>query len=217
MTRTKICGITRREDAVAAVEAGAHALGFIFVQSSPRYIAPDRASAIIRALPPYVSTVGVFVNASRGQILTAIQVSRVSAIQLHGEETPDQVVGFPCNVTKAFRVKEHFDPAVMEHYDVSACLLDAYSPMAYGGTGQTFDWELARKAAGARPVILSGGLTPENVGQAIRTARPFAVDVASGVELSPGVKDAVKIREFVAAVRAEDDRLATQLFGTSGT
>jgi phosphoribosylanthranilate isomerase len=210
VTRVKICGITRKEDALEAVAAGAHALGFIFVHSSPRYITPDRASSIIRLLPPYVSTVGVFVNASRGQILTAMQVSRVSSLQLHGEETPEQVVGFPCSVTKAFRVTEKFDPAVMEDYDVSACLLDAYSPAAHGGTGTTFDWDVARNAAGTRPLILSGGLTAENVGEAIHMAHPYAVDVASGVEQSPGVKDVRKIHAFVAAVREADERLAAE-------
>jgi len=208
VTRVKMCGITRTEDALVAVAEGAHALGFIFVQSSPRYITPDRASAIIRSLPPYVSTVGVFVNASRGQILTAMQVSRVSAIQLHGDETPDQVLGFPCSVTKAFRVTEKFDPALMEDYDVAAFLLDAYSPLAYGGTGRTFDWDVARQAAGVRPVILSGGLTAENVGEAIHVANPYAVDVASGIELSPGVKDPSKVRMFMEAVRLADDRRA---------
>jgi len=210
VTRVKICGITRLDDALASLEAGAHALGFIFVQSSPRYITPDRASSIIRALPPYVSTVGVFVNASRGQILTAIKVSRVSAIQLHGDESPDQMSGYPCSVTKAFRVKEGFDPSIMEAYDVSAYLMDAYSPLAYGGSGMTFDWGIARALAGSRPLILSGGLTPENVGAAIRVAHPYAVDVASGVEQSPGVKDEGKIRAFIAAVRSADERDAQE-------
>jgi len=203
VTRVKICGITRKEDSLAAVAEGAHALGFIFVQSSPRYITPDRASAIIRGLPPYVSTIGVFVNASRGQILAAMQVSRVSSIQLHGDETPEQVLGFPCSVTKAFRVTEKFDPACMKDYDVAAFLLDAYSPLTYGGTGKTIDWDVARKAAGVRPVILSGGLTAENVAEAIKVVQPWAVDVSSGVEAEPGKKDPAKVEAFIRNAHGE--------------
>ena len=205
MVRVKICGITRMEDALSAADAGVSAVGFIFVPSSPRVIAPETARTIIRSLPPFVTPVGVFVNASRGEILKTLETTGIQCLQLHGEETPADVEGYPLPVYKAFRVGPGFDPGLLGDFRIQACLLDAFVKSAHGGTGQTFDWGVAVRAKRYTRVILSGGITPDNVGAAIRRVRPYAVDVSSGVETAPGIKDRAKIIRLVEAVRASED------------
>ncbi len=202
MVRVKICGITRGEDALCAVEEGASAIGFIFVPGSPRMVTPDAARAVIRTLPPYVTAVGVFVNAARSRIMQMLEQSGIQCLQLHGDESPEDTLGYPVPVYKGFRVGRDFDPSVLARFPVQACLLDSYAHGTFGGTGKPFDWNTALQAKKYGRVILSGGLTPENVGDAIRRVEPYAVDVSSGVEASPGIKDRASIRRLMAAVRA---------------
>ncbi len=199
--RVKVCGITRYDDALCAVDAGADALGFIFVRSSKRYIAPDAAARITAALPRDVLPVGVFVDAPHTGLREVIRLSGIRAVQLHGDETPSDCIGLPVQVIKAHRVRPGFDPAVLGQYPVDAHLLDAYVDGLHGGTGQVFDWSIAGTAARTARVILSGGLTPGNIASAIAQACPMAVDVSSGVELAPGIKDHAKVRQFVQNAR----------------
>ncbi|MCA1564819.1 MAG: phosphoribosylanthranilate isomerase [Acidobacteria bacterium] len=205
MVKVKVCGITNRVDALAAVEAGADALGFNFYARSPRYIAPGDARRIIAGLPPGVLCVGVFVNEdSAATVARMAEDSGVSAVQLHGDESPEYCAAMGGHeVIKALRVGKDFAPEEAAAYPAQSILLDAYDPRARGGTGETFDWTLARRT---REVVaqlyLAGGLTPENVAGAIAAVAPYAVDVCSGVELAPGRKDAARVRAFVAAVRA---------------
>jgi phosphoribosylanthranilate isomerase len=199
--RVKICGITRIEDARAAIAAGADALGFVFARESPRFLAPDRAGRIIAELPPFVARVGVFVNSDEATVRRAIQESGVDTLQFHGDETPEFCRRFvPQAVYRAFRVR---GPETLERlaaFPTSAWLLDSYVPGQAGGTGATFNWELAARAVAlGRPVILAGGLTPDNVAAAIRQVQPWGVDVSSGVESGPGIKDGSKVRAFAAA------------------
>ena len=202
MIKVKVCGITNKDDAWAAVELGADALGFMFYRRSPRYVRPERAREIIERLPPFVTTVGVFVNEEKEKVKEIIEVSGVVAVQLHGEESPAYCASFRnVKVIKAFRVSDDFDPERLGDYEVSAYLLDAYQKDAYGGTGKTFSWEMATRAKRYGRIILAGGLTPENVAQAIREVAPYAVDVSSGVEHAPGVKDREKVRRFLARAR----------------
>jgi len=205
-TRIKICGTTNLEDARLAVELGADALGFIFYPASPRAVTVPVATEICRALRPFVDRVGVFVNASAGEIASAQRDCRLTAIQLHGDEPPAFCRQFSVPVIKAIRVHNDASLAAAREYDVDALLLDAYTESQRGGTGRTFDWSLALGATKTLtcPVILSGGLTAENVGQAVRQVGPYAVDVASGVERAPGQKDPGKLERFIAAVRAAD-------------
>ncbi len=201
MTRVKICGLTRVDDALAAVEAGADALGFVFFEKSPRHIKLQAASNICEALPPFVSKVGVFVNELEYTIEKAIGECGLDALQFHGDEPPGFCQKFLPKSIKAFRLRSRGDLAVLSEYDVHAWLLDSFSEKARGGTGEIFDWSLALDAKKlGHPIILSGGLTSENVGEAIGKVRPFAVDVSSGVEISPGIKDHEKMRQFVDAV-----------------
>jgi phosphoribosylanthranilate isomerase len=211
MVRIKICGITRPEDAILACEAGADAIGLVFAKS-PRQVTVRQARQIIGALPPFFPAVGVFVNARPATILRVVVEAGLSAVQLHGDESAD----FPARLGgirtfKALRVRDRtFVEQVRAFCDagVSAILLDAFSPKARGGSGKRFDWDLVVGAldAGAMenvpPLILAGGLTPDNVAAGIRRLRPWGVDVSSGVEESPGVKSAEKIARFVAAARA---------------
>jgi len=202
MTKVKICGITTGDDGLAATELGADALGFVFYRRSPRYVRPERAREIIARLPPFVTTVGVFVTEEKEKLEEAIEVSGVTAVQLHGEESPAYCASFrDVKVIKAFRVSDEFDPERLGDYEVDAYLLDAYRKDAYGGTGKTFSWEMARRAKTYGRIILAGGLTPENVRRAIEAVQPYAVDVSSGVEQSPGVKDREKVRAFLARAR----------------
>lgn len=205
-TRVKICGITRLEDARLAIELGAAALGFNFYPPSPRYIEPSRAAEIIRQLPPFVSSVGVFADESdEARVAAVAREAGVTAIQLRGPKLPPTngaLAGYP--LILAVGVGERLDPEEFGQLKARAFLLDAHDSKLLGGTGKTFDWRLAREAKQYGNIILAGGLTPENVGRAIREVRPFAVDVASGVESAPGVKDAAKLRAFFAAVKDID-------------
>jgi len=200
--KVKICGITNREDAFSAVNAGADALGFVFVESSARYIVPEAAAAIIGDLPPFVTSVGVFMNASRSAILDAVKRSGIRCIQLHGDESPDDAKGYNLPVYKAFRVDETFDPKAITKFHCPAFLFDTYVPGEPGGTGKVFDWRIAVEAKRHGRIILAGGLNPENVVEAVRTVQPYAVDVNSGVEVSPGKKDPKRIKELFDAVRS---------------
>lgn len=194
--RVKICGITTVADALAAADAGADAVGLNFWPGSKRYVPPAAARDIVRALPPFVAAVGVFVNAGRDELLRAADASGVRVLQLHGDEPPELCASLPLPVVKAIRVADARALAALAAYEVSAFLLD--SPSAgFGGSGRAFDWSLAAAAADAARVVLAGGLDPGNVAEAVRTVRPWAVDVASGVERSPGVKDPEKVRRFI--------------------
>ncbi|MHB8652337.1 MAG: phosphoribosylanthranilate isomerase [Terriglobia bacterium] len=208
-TRVKICGITRWEDAQLAVELGASALGFNFYPPSPRFVAPETAKAIILKLPPLVTAVGVFANEIDGAHIAAIaRDAGVTALQLHGPKFPKTdgtLAGF--QIIRAVAVRDGMKVEDLTLSGTSAWLLDAFDSDLLGGTGKTFDWNLARDAKKYATIILAGGLTPENVSQAIRDARPYAVDVASGVESSPGKKDPAKLRAFFAAVANADKTL----------
>lgn len=200
--KVKICGITNYEDAAAAVELGADALGFNFYRRSPRYIEPEAARAIIRRLPPFVAAVGLFVDEGPEEVCRAARAAGVGVLQLHGDETPDycgRLSGWP--LIKALRVGGALDAAGLADYEVQAFLLDARDGALYGGTGKVFDWSLAAAVRGVAPIILAGGLRPDNVAEAIRTARPYGVDVSSGVESSPGRKDRALVGAFIEEVR----------------
>jgi len=208
-TRVKICGITRLEDAQLAVELGASALGFNFFPPSPRYIALDEARRIIAQLPPFVMAVAVFANETDGKRVAAVaREAGADAVQLHGPQFPDTNVEFShFQVIRAIAVRDGSALEDLGRFKASAYLLDAYHPELFGGTGKKFDWKIAGEAKKYGPIILAGGLTPKNVGKAIRVARPFAVDVASGVESAPGKKDPAKLRAFFAAVLKADKAL----------
>jgi len=197
MVRVKICGITNIEDALCAADAGADALGFVFYAKSPRSVTPEQAAEIISALPPFILTVGLFVNAGPDFVNATAEVCKLDRIQLHGEEAPSFCARIARPVIKAFRVKDAASLESMKDYRVAGYLLDAYSPDAHGGTGLTFNWELARIAKRYGRIILAGGLTPDNVRRAIEVTRPYAVDISSGVESSPGRKDPLKVRKFI--------------------
>jgi len=194
----KICGITSVKDAVAAAEAGADAVGFVFAKS-PRRIAPADARRIAASLPRDVEKIGVFVNEKLSVIRKVARQCRLSAVQLHGDESPRDVRALKgLHVLKAFRIDENFDPDVLKRYrSAKAFLFDTKVPGAYGGTGKTFDWKILIRAAVEKPVILSGGLNAKNVARAVKMVRPFAVDVSSGVERGPGKKNIRLVREFI--------------------
>lgn len=197
--RIKICGITNAEDALLAAGLGADALGFIFYTKSRRGVTIPAAAEICRQLPPFVSRVGVFVDESEPVIREAIAACRLTAVQLHGDEPPSFCRRFAVPVIKAVRVRDTASISAAAGYEVDALLLDTYTAASHGGTGQTFDWSLAVRAKSlGRPVILSGGLTADNVAGAIRMVQPYAVDVASGVERAPGRKDAVQLGRFIS-------------------
>lgn len=202
VVRSKICGITRVEDALAAAEAGADAIGLVFYPKSPRAVSVQQARTIIAALPPFVTTVGLFVNASRcelGEILDAVPLDM---LQFHGDERPADCEGYHRPYIKALRVKPGDDVAAqIEPYaNASGILLDTFVAGVPGGTGLAFDWSLVPRHLD-RPIILAGGLTPENVHSAIEQTQPYAVDVSGGVEARHGIKDADKIRAFMRAVK----------------
>lgn len=201
MIKIKICGITNLEDALLAVEAGADALGFVFFSASPRHIFPEQAASIIRHLPPFVQTVGLFVNESPATVNETADRCGLDIIQLHGDEPPEECGAVGRRVIKAFRVKDAASLETMNDYRVAAVLLDAWSPSAHGGTGRTFNWEIAATAAKTGRVILAGGLTPENIVAAIQQVQPYGVDVSSGVESAPGRKDRLKLIEFISKAR----------------
>lgn len=202
IVRSKICGITRAADALVAAEAGADAIGLVFYSKSPRAVSIAQAREIIAALPPFVTTVGLFVNASRCEINETLDAVALDVLQFHGDETPADCEGFHRPWYKALRVRAGNDirAEAARYAGASAVLLDTFVDGVPGGTGEMFDWSLV-PADLPKPLILAGGLTPQNVQQAIERVRPFAVDVSGGVELSKGVKDAARVREFIGQVR----------------
>jgi phosphoribosylanthranilate isomerase len=211
MTRVKFCGVTDPADARRVVELSAWALGMIFWPGSPRACAVEDAEAIGAELHRKLELVGVFVNASLDEVARIADRCRLSMLQLHGDEGPaycrEAARRTGAKVMKAARVHDAAQVRDLQRFHTDYHLLDAYSPRTPGGTGESFDWELARLHPGTPPVVLSGGLTPDNVGKAIEVGRPFAVDVASGTEAAPGRKDPAKLTAFVRAVEAADARL----------
>jgi len=203
MVRVKICGITNLEDAFAAVEYGADALGFVSFKKSPRYISPAKAKAIIKKLPPFISKVGVFVNEDKKTIEKIVAQTGINIIQLHGDEPP-KACSLSRPVVKAIRVKSIENLDLLSKYKdrVTAFLLDTYTTEIFGGTGQIFNWDIAVEAKQFGRIILAGGLTPENIEQAIRWVHPYAVDVSSGVEEEKGKKDHSKMRLFIERAKA---------------
>ena len=197
MVRVKICGMTNYGDARHAVDSGADALGFVFYPESPRYVSPDVARQIIAGLPPFVNCVGLFVNELPARIIETVTHCGLDLIQLHGDETPEQCSFPPHRVIKAVRVAQQGGTVPLPQFPVSALLLDALVPGKFGGTGKVCDWEFAAQLAAQQLIILAGGLTPDNVAAAVREVRPYAVDVSSGVEKSPGEKDPRKVSEFI--------------------
>ena len=206
MTRAKICGITRVEDGLAAARCGADAIGLVFHARSPRNVEPDLAATIARALPPFVSSVALFVNPSAGEVERVTRQVRPNLLQFHGEETPEFCRSFGVPYLKAARVRPGVDLLQFAalYADASGLLLDAWSEGAHGGTGERFDWSLIPPDL-PRPVILAGGLHAGTVADAIRAVRPWAVDVSSGVEVSKGIKDAARIAAFMKEVRNADE------------
>ena len=201
--KVKICGITSAADAQAAVEAGADALGLMFYPGSPRYLPLEKAQEIARLLPPYVIRTGVFADPEPSDVFAAIQLCQLNLLQFHGAESPEFCLQFGLMTMKAFRVQNADSLPPMGAYDTDAFLLDSHVPGKPGGTGETFNWDLALEARKfGKLIFLAGGLTPQNVAAAVRKAQPFGVDVSSGVEQSPGKKDAQKMRDFIAAARA---------------
>ena len=204
-TAVKICGITRVEDALTAAHCGAHAIGLVFYRPSPRYVTPEQAADIVAALPPFVTPVGLFVDADAEEVRDVVSRTRVQMLQFHGAETPEFCARFDLPFLKALRVRRGVDllQYARDFRSAKALLLDAYQEGLHGGTGAVFDWDLIPPAL-PLPVVLSGGLNPDNVADAIRRVRPCAVDVSSGVESSKGLKDASKIEAFVNGVRNGD-------------
>jgi len=201
--KVKICGVTNFEDASAAVDVGADALGFMFYESSPRNVPVKAAADIIRQLPPFVAKVGVFVNAAEETVRRAIAECGIDTLQFHGDETPEFCRRFlPLKIYKAFRMENLESLRALPGYRTDAWLLDSFVAETLGGTGAKFNWDLAVEAKKlGRPIILAGGLTPENVADAVRKVQPYAVDVSSGVESAPGQKDWTKVREFIVAAK----------------
>lgn len=210
--RIKICGITRLQDALSAAEEGVDALGFIFHPLSPRYIEPEAARRIISLLPPFISTVGVFVDKKRSEAEKIIHFCGLDYAQLHGSEPPEYCERLlrrtsPCRIIKAFRIGPGTAAGEFEPYAslVRAFLLDTFDRQLVGGTGRSFDWTIIERLGLTKPFILAGGLSPDNVGDAVRAARPSIIDVNSGVEERPGIKDRRLIRELVRAVRRAEN------------
>ncbi len=205
--RIKICGLTRAEDVAMAVSAGADALGFVFAPGSPRRLTPTEAALLVRDIPPLVTGIGLFVNAPAEEVDETLRITGLRTVQFHGEESPDYCAQFRGRVTviKAFRIRDRKSLDGLPAYNdtTDGWLLDAYSPDAHGGTGQKFDWSLAEAVRKlSHPILVAGGLKPDNVGDAIQLFRPFAVDVSSGVESAPGQKDSARVAAFVSAVRS---------------
>ena len=200
-TRVKICGITRAQDAIEAVQQGADAIGLVFYPPSPRYVAPEQAAEIVKKIPAFVSVVGLFVNATPAEIERILAIVPLDILQFHGDETPAQCRQFSKPYMKAVRVKSDTNLVqyAADYADAKALLLDAFAEGVPGGTGQVFDWKLIPQNL-ALPVVLAGGLNAENVAQAITAVKPYAVDVSGGVEASKGMKDAAKIAAFMRGV-----------------
>ncbi len=201
-TRVKICGITRVEDAVSAVNAGADAIGLVFYAQSPRCVTAEQAQEIVAAIPPFVSVVGLFVNATKTEIEAVLSKVRLDILQFHGDESAHDCEQIKMPYYKAIRVKPDTNllQYEVEFSSAKALLLDAHSDVAFGGTGLTFDWSLIPKNL-SKPVVLAGGLTADNVASAIQQVQPYAVDVSGGVEMAKGIKDAAKIVAFMRAVK----------------
>jgi phosphoribosylanthranilate isomerase len=203
-TRIKICGITSVEDAQAAVAAGADAIGLVFYPQSPRYVTPEQAALIARAVGPFVSTVGLFVNPTQEAVRLVLEQVPLQLLQFHGSESPVFCASFQRPFIKALRMSEGVDVSAIEREFAEAgalgLLLDSFSPVAPGGTGEAFAWERIPSVR-QLPLILAGGLSPANVAAAVKQVKPYAVDVSSGVEIAPGCKDSAKIAAFVQAVR----------------
>ena len=211
MVKVKICGITNWADAKHAIEDGADLLGFNFYKGSPRYVTPAKARRMVRRLPKGISAVGIFVNESEPKMLEIARTVGLDQLQLSGEESPAMVarLGRSLRVIKALRVRKPFRAGQVKSYKAaSAILLDGFDRSARGGTGKTFDWQVARRAKRHGRIFLAGGLTPENVGDAIRAARPYAVDVCSGVEARPGKKDPARMKSLMRAVKATGKKAA---------
>ncbi|MBE0426338.1 MAG: phosphoribosylanthranilate isomerase [Nitrospirae bacterium] len=196
--RVKICGITNLDDALAAVDSGADALGFVFFEGSPRYISHQKAASIIKKLPSFITTIGVFVNEHPEEIEKIIVLTGIDVVQLHGDETPDMCF-ISRRVIKAIRVKSLESLESLIHFKdkVSAFLLDTYAPDTFGGSGRIFNWDIASDAKQFGRIILAGGLTPDNIIEAIRRVKPYGVDVSSGVESEKGKKDYKKMKLFI--------------------
>jgi phosphoribosylanthranilate isomerase len=199
--RVKICGITSAADAELCVAAGADALGFIFVEDTPRFVTSAQAAAIIRTLPPFVTPVGVFWDHPAGHVKAVAEGCGIQALQFHGDEPPEDLAGYPLPVIKTIKLAGPRDLAGLARYRVAAFLLDSAARWSEGEPRQPIAWELAREAATVHRVILSAGLTPDNVARAVAVTRPWAVDVNSGVEAEPGRKDPEKVRRFVAEAK----------------
>jgi phosphoribosylanthranilate isomerase len=211
MVKVKICGITNWADAKRAIDGGAELLGFNFYAGSPRYITPAKARRIVRRLPKNVSAVGVFVNETEEKMLEIAREVSLDRLQLHGDEQPALVLRLARTlpVIKAVRAGKSFRPAQLSRYKrASAILLDSFDRRRRGGTGRTFDWRFARRAKSYGRIFLAGGLTPENVREAIRIAQPYAIDVCSGIEKTPGKKDPARMRDLIRAVKAANRRKA---------
>lgn len=205
MTRIKICGITNIDDALMSIDAGADALGFNFVPGTPRYLKDTKAAAkIIEQVPPFITTVGLFVNADPDLIQSIADECHLDMLQLHGDESPQFCQAFNRRVIKAVRIKDESSCSHLFDYRVSGYLLDTYVEGALGGTGVAFDWRLAVQAKQYGPIVLAGGLDPDNVASAVQQVRPYGVDVSSRVEASPGRKDSVKVRTFIQNVKEVD-------------
>jgi phosphoribosylanthranilate isomerase len=202
MVRVKICGTTNLDDAMAAVQAGADALGFVFYGKSPRVVEPKTAAEIIARLPPFVLPVGVFVDEELNVVRRIMEECKIPLAQLHGDESPRYCADLGRSVIKAIRVRDGRDLERMAAYQVCGFVLDAFVEGVPGGTGVTIEWDLAAQAQQLGPIILAGGLTPDNVLEAVRQVRPYAVDVSSGVEASPGKKDHAKLRAFITNAKS---------------
>ena len=214
MTRIKICGITNTADALAACEYGADAIGFVFARS-PRQIAPEAAREVIRAIPPFVTTVGVFVDESAERVREIVRSCKLDAVQLHGNESPDYVAGLGVPAFKSFRVRDWSIIDRIRQLKLTSFLLDTYMPDRAGGSGRPFDWTIAAGAARLGRMILAGGLTVDNVTAALAAVRPYAVDVSTGIEFAAGKKDHDKIQQFIHEVRTWDYRTKEVTSGSS--
>jgi len=204
--KVKICGITNLNDAIAAAEAGADAVGFVFYDRSPRSISIEAAAGSIRALPPFLIKVGVFVDATEEFVHRAIAECGLNLLQFHGNEPPAYCIRFGRMSMKAFRIRDAQSLLAIPPYKTDAWLLDTYSPESLGGTVERFDWALAVEAQNlGRPIFLAGGLNPQNIAEAVRRVHPYAVDVSSGVEAIPGKKDHEKLKAFILAAKAAEE------------
>lgn len=206
MTKIKICGITNKIDAIAAAELGVDMLGFVFYEKSNRFVSAAMVEDIVNELPPSIGKVGVFVDETKENVIRIAEDASLNMLQFHGDETPEYCAYFKdrFKVIKAFRLKDKNDLKTINNYNTNYYLLDTYKPDSIGGTGETFDWKMLKDFEILKPVILSGGLNPQNVASAIKEIVPYAVDVSTGVEVSPGKKDVKAMKQFVEKVRELD-------------